>query len=135
MKIIAAAVLLLLTGCAQTPPAPAPSLTSLPTVSLEATCHLLYGADFDGPLNDASSIILRLAADPDGSTITLEEVNTTITDIKGARKSADPDLWPYIDAQAAPLETLSSILTTGNNEDLNFDDFKASGYELLSRCT
>lgn len=138
------ASVLLLTGCAapatngstSTSPTPAsPTPTKEPLeVSIPATCMLLFGSNVDGPAADASDIINRFVASPDGSTITVEELRTTIAAIESARDSAGDELAPYIEAQLPPLEALESAMSGEGNRTINFEEFKASGLELITQC-
>ncbi|MGG7509369.1 hypothetical protein [Plantibacter sp. YIM 135249] len=131
----------LLTGCAggqaesaSTPsPTPTPT-TKIPAVSLETSCTFLYGRNVDGPLSTTADIIGRFVEAPDGTTITTDELRSTIDSIQSARDRAQPEIQPFIDAQIAPLAQLLDAKTGGGNGTINFEDYKASGIELLNQC-
>ena len=103
-------------------------------VSVGASCQLLFGTNVDGPVPDAADIITRFVANPDTSTITLPEVRETIDAIESARKSAGDELGPYIDAQLPPLKSLEDAMSGGGNTTINFEEFKAASFELITQC-
>lgn len=113
---------------------PSPSPSGLPSVSLATTCQLLFGSEVDGPMADAQDIILRVADDPDLSTITAAEVSDTIAGLGTARSSANDALVPFIDAQIQPLNEISTALATGSDANISFSDYKTSGLELITQC-
>lgn len=143
----AAASLLLIPVAACTSSAPEPEASedqnveeqvveeSLPAVSLQTTCQLLFGSNVDGPVADAQDIVTRFAANPDLSTVTTEELELTVTSLAAASKNADPAIKPYIDATSKPLQQMLDALTGGVNSDIEFTDYKASGLELITQCT
>lgn len=141
--VLAAAVVLALAGCSAPAPAespspistPTPTESKLPAVSLQTTCMFLYGSNVDGPLATTADIITRFVAAPDASTITTEELETNIASIETARDHAQTSIQPFTDAQLAPLKSLLEAKTGGENRTISFDDYKASGIELLTQCT
>ncbi len=142
------AAALLLAGCASASPAtsapeapettptltPEASPTGLPAVSLETTCTFLFGTDLDGPLTVATDIILQVAENPVLSKLDRTELDDTIGDLERASKNAADDVKPYIDAAAAPLQTMARALDGSGEDELSFDDFKVAGTELINQC-
>jgi hypothetical protein len=134
--------LALLAGCAPsgaistTTPTPVAE-AGLPAVSLETTCDLLFGRDFaSGPAPRSADIILRLAENPDGSTIDSDEVGEVLAELEGVAETALPELLPYLEAVIEPIATLDAIYSgTAANQDIDFTFFKAASTELLNRCT
>ncbi len=134
----------LLTGCtAKTPtadatPSPTPSATetaaALPAVSLNTTCNQLFGSNVDGPIARATDIVTRFVAAPDLSTITEDELSSTIESLDSAAKNADSAVKPYIDAQTDVLQQLLDAMTNSENSSIDFADYKASGLELVNQC-
>lgn len=108
---------------------------ALPPVSLSTTCHLLFGSNVDGPVSDATDIIARFVENPDLSTVTTDELESTISALDGAAKNADPGIKPYINATSQPLQAMLDALQGQENTDINFTDYKAAGLELITQCT
>ncbi|TQJ31393.1 hypothetical protein [Microbacterium sp. SLBN-146] len=144
--LVTAVSVLVLSGCAgvdrsaagarESEDAPSPTATeeALPTVSLETTCGLLFGSNVDGPVTEAADIITRFVEAPDLSTVTEDELDTTVGSLDGASRNADPTIVPYIEAQSDVLNQLLNALRTGENSNLDLVDFKAASLELLNRC-
>lgn len=134
----------LLTGCtAKAPtadsapsPTPSPSETAatLPAVSLNTTCNQLFGSNVDGPIARSTDIVTRFVAAPDLSTITEDELSSTIESLDAAAKNADPAVQPYIDAQTDVLQQLLNAMANNENSNVDFADYKASGLELVNQC-
>jgi hypothetical protein len=76
----------------------------------------------------------RFVASPDGSTITVAELASTIEELKAANADASSEIQPFIDAQIPPLETLREALSGGGNTSVDFSQWKASGIELINQC-
>jgi hypothetical protein len=147
--LVAAACVLMLSGCAsqsaaevESPEAmptvtakPTPSAPAkLPAVSLETTCFFLFGDDVSGPMPEAADIVTRFVASPDLSTVTETELDETITSLTTASSQAQTVISPFIDAQVVPLQAMKDALAGKANSSINFDAFKASGIELLNQC-
>jgi hypothetical protein len=138
--LVIVAAVVLLAGCssvhARAASAPTPKATH-PTVkvSVATTCDLLFGPTFNGgPMQDAQNIVSRFAANPDGSTVTLDEVDKTLDSLKSAEASASSDLVPFLDAEAAPLSKLHDALSGGPNSSIELTEWKAASIELINRC-
>lgn len=131
-----------LVGCAvasvpQAAPAPSatPTPTTLPAVSTRTTCTLLFGTDMNGPINKTVDIIGRFVDSPDISTVTSVELSEVISELETAKASAASDLQPYIEAQVTPMrELLAAKRGTATNGTVKFDEYKAAGLELITRC-
>lgn len=115
-------------------PLASPTKEALPAVSLETTCDLIFGSNVDGPMVDAQDIIARFVANPDLSTVSEEEIVAARDAIETAARSANEDLVPYLNAQVAPLDQLLDALKRGVNSTVDFDEYKASGLELINQC-
>ena len=116
---------------------PTPTAESLPAVSTQTTCRLLFGNRVDGPASEAVDIINRVVESADlTSAVTVDELESTIGSLQTARKNASDDLAPYIDAQITPLQQMADALDGDGRGTLSLDfaDFKASAFELLTRC-
>lgn len=83
---------------------------------------------------DAQDIIARFVANPDLSTVSEEEIVAARDAIETAARSANEDLVPYLNAQVAPLDQLLDALKRGVNSTVDFDEYKASGLELINQC-
>lgn len=145
--LVGVACLLVLSGCAASPPAEtaepkakasaAPTATptpTLPAVSLQTTCFFLFGNDVSGPMPAAADIVTRFVANPDLSTVTETELDDTISDLTTASAQAQDEIQPFIDAQVVPLQAMKDALTGKENSSVDFTAFKASGIELLNQC-
>lgn len=135
-----AAIVLLLSACSpavtaeQTPSAAATSAAPLPKVSLATSCELLFGSNVDGPIADTQAILTRFTENPDLSTITENELTSTIAGLETVRKNADEAIVPYVEAQIAPLNALLEAKRTGKTTNIDFTDYKSSGIELINQC-
>lgn len=146
---VAAVCLLLLSGCAaeasaqsaepkakatQTESASPTPTPELPAVSLETTCFFLFGNNVSGPMPDTADIVERFVANPDLSTVTEDELETTINSLTTASSQAQASISPFIDAQIVPLQAMADALSGKANSEINFNAFKASGIELINQC-
>lgn len=153
--ITAAASLLLLAGCGQDPQAePAAPTTSSPSSGPEtatttttasptrtaairvgeaAACQLFLRGD-QPPGERANDLVLAFVDDPTGQSTDVEELRALVADLESLEERAPVDWAPFLQALAQPLRDLDEAITTGDNRDVDFQDYRAAGLELATRC-
>jgi len=151
----AAASLLLLAGCGQDPEVEAaesassssvsiapsqssattttPSRTAAVRVGEEAACHLFLRGD-QPPSERANELVLAFVDDPTGQSTDVEELRAVVTELESLEERAPVDWAPFLQALAQPLRDLDEAITTGVNREVNFQDYRAAGLELATRC-
>lgn len=122
-------------------PTASPTATPPPTssspeplvVSEAATCTQLIGPEEDGPLIDGVNIVAGMSSGEAPDFALAEETAAELTSIM---RHADDELKPYLEVFIQPLDDIGAAsrgeLPAGY--DLDIEEWKAAGTELLTRC-
>ncbi|MEU3458058.1 hypothetical protein ABZ671_31385 [Micromonospora sp. NPDC006766] len=111
---------------------PSPSPTQSPTafrVGEQAACIELFPH-----LQAAADLVTAISKKPDGSTVDQDKLDSTIAALDHVIDVAPVDMVPALQEQVGPLRDLQAIFNTGQNRKLNFENFRSSGIDLVTRC-
>lgn len=124
-----------LAGCssaAQAPAtAPASSAPSTAGSALdeESACVALVPV-----LQDGATAILAISQQPDGSTVDQVKLGETIRALQGLQLQVPESMRQDVGDQIDALVALQHVLSTGQNQQLDFQAFRTSGLALGTTC-
>jgi len=121
------------TSASPTPtPSPTPSPSPSPVVvSLQTTCELLFNA---GDRSVAQRAISFVQKQNYSQAKDLSRAQDLAEDLEGISVRAQPEFRPYLDAMLATARDLEDQLTTGQGREMDLQDFRAAGLELVGLC-
>lgn len=115
-------------------PSPSPSETTTAAavvVSLATTCELYFG---DMKKGDVGMAVVDAVNQTNLGTEDLAKFEDLADSLRGISERSQPELQPYLDAQAAVMEAYAEDIRTGVGSSHDLQDFRAAGLELLERC-
>lgn len=122
-----------LAGCSSAAQAPAVAPASTPTAGSaldeESACVALIPV-----LQDGATAILAISQQPDGSTVDQVKLGETIRALQGLQLKVPESMRQDVGDQIDALVALRHVLSTAQNQQLDFQAFRTSGLTLGATC-